>query len=147
MAGGNMRSVLLGLLGAAMALPVAAQPLHAGEGDLGRITYSMHCAACHGPRGQGDGPMAAFLEVDVPDLSLIQRDNDGVFPFSRVYRIIESGAENPVHAASPMPAWGDELLTQTYVLHGIEVPPARREAFVRSRILALIDHIAQLQAP
>jgi mono/diheme cytochrome c family protein len=132
-------------LAGAAAAGLLAAPAFAQDRDLGRMTYAAHCASCHGAQGRGDGPMAAFLEADVPDLTAIQRDNDGVFPFARIYRIIESGSDNPVHAASPMPAWGEELLTQTFILHGIEVPPAGREAFVRGRILALIDHIAQLQ--
>jgi mono/diheme cytochrome c family protein len=24
--------------------------------ELGRVVYSLHCLACHGPRGKGDGP-------------------------------------------------------------------------------------------
>jgi mono/diheme cytochrome c family protein len=130
----------------ALAFPATAQDAGAGGSDLGRITYALHCATCHGAGGQGDGAMAAFLDVAVPDLTAIQRANGGVFPFARVYGIIENGADNPVHAASPMPRWRDELVTQTALLQGIEVPPAQREPFVRVRILALIDHIAQLQA-
>lgn len=123
----------------------AALPAGAEDRDLGRITYNLHCASCHGAGGEGDGPMAAFLSLPPADLTTIQARNGGVFPFSRVYRIIETGEANEVHAASPMPARGEELLTETLILQGIEIAPARREAFVRSRILALIDHIAQLQ--
>jgi mono/diheme cytochrome c family protein len=127
---------------AAMLLPA---PAIAQTGDLGRITYALHCTSCHGAHGRGDGPMAVFLTVPPANLTEIQRRNGGVFPFERVYRTIETGAENAVHAASAMPAWKDELLTETLILEGIEVEPGRREAFVRSRILALIDYIAQLQ--
>jgi mono/diheme cytochrome c family protein len=130
---------------AALFAAVLAPPARAEDRDLGRITYNLHCASCHGAGGAGDGPMAAFLSVPPADLTTIQARNGGVFPFSRVYRIIETGEANEIHAASPMPAWGEELLTETLILQGIEIAPARREAFVRSRILALIDHIAQLQ--
>jgi mono/diheme cytochrome c family protein len=134
------RAVLSAVVAMALAASAGAQ-----EGDLGRITYSLHCASCHGPQGQGDGPMAEFLSVSPPDLTSIQERNGGVFPFARIYRIIESGAENEVHRASPMPAWRDELLIETLILQGIDVEPAGREAFVRTRILALIDHLAGLQ--
>jgi hypothetical protein len=135
------RAVALALAAAGLASPAVAE----GDRDLGRITYGTHCASCHGSDGRGDGPMAEFLTVEVPDLATIQRDNGGIFPFARVFRIIEEGAENEVHAASGMPAWSERLLTDTYILHGIRVEPGQREAFVRSRILAVIDHIAGMQ--
>jgi mono/diheme cytochrome c family protein len=135
------RAVALAFAAAGLASPAAGK----GDSDLGRITYGAHCAACHGSDGRGDGPMAEFLTVEVPDLTTIQRDNEGVFPFSRVYRIIEGGAENEVHEASTMPGWGERLLRDTYILHGIRVEPGQREGFVRSRILAVIDHIAGMQ--
>ncbi len=141
MAAARLRGAMLALAAAGLASPAAAE----GERDLGRIVYGAHCAACHGADGRGEGPMAEFLTVEMPDLTTIQRDNDGVFPFARVYRIIEGGAENEVHAASGMPAWGERLLTDTYILHGVRVEPGQREAFVRARILAVIDHIAGMQ--
>lgn len=113
--------------------------------DLGRIVYRGHCASCHGSEGRGDGPMAEFLSTQVPDLSALQKNNGGVFPFSRVYATIEAGGEGSVHAASAMPAWSERLVTDALILHGIEIDPARRESFVRGRILAVIDHLAQLQ--
>lgn len=124
----------------AVGSPVAAQD------DLGRIAFASHCAACHGSRGKGDGPMAEFLSVEVPDLTAIQRQNGGVFPFARVYEIIETGGGSPVHGGgSEMPAWGERLITDTWILDGVRIDPAGEEAFVRGRILALIDFIARLQ--
>lgn len=89
--------------------------------------------------------MAQFLKVGVPDLTLIQAEHGGVFPFSQVYGIIEGGGGSGVHGRSPMPAWGERLLSDTLMLHGVEVAPAERDSFVRARILALIDHIAAIQ--
>ncbi len=45
----------------APAPPAAAAP---GPGDAaaGAALYASYCASCHGPRGDGDGPLAANLE-------------------------------------------------------------------------------------
>ena len=32
--------------------------------ELGRTLYSLHCLACHGPKGQGDGPRLQGSEAD-----------------------------------------------------------------------------------
>lgn len=39
--------------------------------ELGRTLYSLHCLACHGPRGKGDGPRLQSGETDkvVPNFS------------------------------------------------------------------------------
>jgi mono/diheme cytochrome c family protein len=129
----------------AAAILIAASPAAAQEGDLGRLVYGAHCAACHGAGGQGDGPIAGLLTVEPPDLTGIQRANGGVFPFARVYGIIEGGGGIEAHGGSEMPAWGERLLTDAYLIYGVRVAEEQREVFVRSRILALIDHIARLQ--
>src|SRR5579884_2689971 len=45
--------------------------LRAGEGTVreGEGLYAAHCAACHGPAGNGDGALAAALSVRPPALS------------------------------------------------------------------------------
>jgi mono/diheme cytochrome c family protein len=39
----------------------------AAGADLAKTLYMLHCAACHGGGGRGDGPMATGLAV--PDLT------------------------------------------------------------------------------
>jgi putative copper export protein/mono/diheme cytochrome c family protein len=41
---------------------------HASSVAEGRRLFAEHCAACHGPRGAGDGPAAATLQPRPPDL-------------------------------------------------------------------------------
>jgi len=45
-----------------------AVPYHASSIVRGARRYAEHCAACHGPRGAGDGPAAAGLPVPPADL-------------------------------------------------------------------------------
>lgn len=122
-------------------------PAVAADDTLGRLQYGASCAQCHGPTGQGDGPLAQFLTMPPPDLTGLQRANGGVFPFARTYEIIENGGGIGEHGRSDMPAWGDRLLLEAYLADGVTIPPEAQADFVRARILALIDHLARLQEP
>jgi len=131
---------MAGLLGA---LPAAAQD----GARLGRIEFNAYCAQCHGTSGKGDGVIAQFLTVAPPDLTGLQRDNGGVFPFARVYDIIESGGAITSHGTPEMPAWGERYTVDAYLLYDFRIDPTERDAFIRSRILALTEYISTLQGP
>ena len=51
---------------ASMRSPVAPTPDNVARG---RELFRIYCAPCHGPLGQGDGPMAELLGVTVRDLT------------------------------------------------------------------------------
>jgi hypothetical protein len=134
------------------AAPAAAQEIVDAPQDgitdpaqIGRIEYMTACAQCHGIDGQGDGVLADYLTIDVPDLTAIQRDNDGVFPAGVLFEIIEGGGGTGAHGTREMPAWGDRYAAQAYAALGWPHEPEEREAFVRGRILALIEYVAGLQ--
>ena len=57
--------------------------------DIGKREYVNRCAVCHGDGGKGDGPLSAVLKIPVSDLTKIQKNNAGVFPFDRLYRVID----------------------------------------------------------
>lgn len=132
--------VLAGLLGA---LPAAAQ-----DGSrLGRIEFNAYCAQCHGASGKGDGIIAHLLTVAPADLTGLQRDNGGVFPFARIYDTIESGGAIGAHGTPEMPAWGERYTVDAFLLYDFRIDPAERDAFIRGRILALTEFISTLQEP
>ena len=58
---------------------------------IGAFEYMNSCAACHGANGKGDGTIAPYLNVALPDLTKLQANNGGVFPVTRVFQIIEGG--------------------------------------------------------
>lgn len=124
---------------------LAAGAAEAQSLDIGRMEYMAGCSQCHGITGQGDGIMAPYLTVAPPDLTVIRRDNDGVFPAGVLYEIIEGGGSTALHGSREMPAWGDRFSTQAYLLLGWPHAPEDREAFIRSRITALVEYIAGLQ--
>jgi hypothetical protein len=67
--------------------------------------YVQACASCHGIAGQGNGPLAEFMTVTVPDLTRISQANDGVFPMLQVIQIIDGRTGVRGHG-SEMPVWG-----------------------------------------
>jgi mono/diheme cytochrome c family protein len=80
-----------------------AQLIHSLNGpDL----YRSYCASCHGTEGKGDGPVAPALNSKMPDLTTIAQRNGGVFPASRVNKIISGDQIIFAHGTREMPVWG-----------------------------------------
>jgi len=135
------RIVVLGILMALLYTGAVA----AEDVSIGQLEYTNSCANCHGADGKGNGPYTELLKVAVPDLTSLQANNKGVFPFQRVYEVIDGRAEVVGHGPRDMPIWGkrymkDAIRMETmgdYALHG--------EEYVRSRILALIAYLSTLQ--
>jgi mono/diheme cytochrome c family protein len=75
----------------------------------GAQLFQASCAACHGSDAHGNGPVAEYIAVPVPDLTLIQASNAGKFPAERIYRIIDGQFEQSPHGARHMPIWGYEF--------------------------------------
>jgi mono/diheme cytochrome c family protein len=110
--------------------------------DLGKREFDSNCAVCHGRDGKGGGAYVELLKRSPPDLSTLSKGNGGVFPISRVYDVIEGAG--PGHGGRDMPIWG-----QDYSIKAAEYymdVPYDREAYVRSRILALAEYLNRLQA-
>jgi mono/diheme cytochrome c family protein len=66
-----------------------AQQPGAQQPDIGKTEYQSGCAACHGVDGKGAGPVADALKTKPTDLTMIAKKNNGVFPFGRIYDIID----------------------------------------------------------
>lgn len=112
----------------------------------GRQEYLSSCAACHGVSGQGDGPIAKSLSPRPADLTKLSEANNGVFPLSRVYEVIDGRIERLFHGSRDMPVWGDRYMEGMISrdFPGL-VSKELAEAVVRARILALVEYIYTLQ--
>ncbi len=99
-------------LRAAFVLPIAApgevagppNPLLADAATLaaGRQLYAENCAACHGARGKGDGPLAPGLAPRPADFT--QHMVPGQHSDGQVFLWIKQG-----FPGGAMPAWGNRL--------------------------------------
>lgn len=130
---------------ATLTLVLAPGPLFAQGSELGQREYLNSCAQCHGASGAGDGVMVEFLSSRAPALTTLQKENGGVFPVARLYGVIEGDAAVGAHGTSEMPAWGERYNAKAQAMLGEMYTSADQEAFVRGRILALIEHVSTLQ--
>ncbi len=128
------------------ALGLTATASAADNVDLGKRGYDTNCAVCHGTTGKGDGPFTSMMTVRIPALTTLAKANGGVFPFARVYEIIEGAQVPKAHGASGMMIWGDDYVTRRAGLkddYGAALyDPA---ALARARTLALVEYVYRLQ--
>lgn len=101
--------------------------------DVGRTEYQSSCAACHGIDGKGSGPVSKELKTPPADLTVLAKNNNGVFPYGMVYQVIDGRNSTVVsHGTREMPIWGYRF-----------TPP---QAFrFKDRILAVIDYLNRIQ--
>lgn len=129
----------------AIGLALVANPAHAADpSTFGEMEYTNSCAQCHGTSGKGDGPMAGYLEGSLPDLTQLQKNNGGVFPLTQVYKMIDGSGTMGPHGTREMPAWGNRYTIDAEDQLAFDLGVSR-ETYVRTRILALIEHLASLQ--
>jgi len=121
-----------------------AQTSRPGQYDFGRREYAANCAGCHGSDGRGNGPYKPFLTRSPSDLTGLTRSNAGVFPAQRVHEVIDGRAQVRAHLGGDMPIWGADYLTK-YAADYADVP-YDPEAYVRTRITALVDYLNRIQA-
>jgi len=113
-----------------------------GKVDPGKREFDTNCASCHGVSGKGNGPLGELLKRSASDLTTLQKRNGGVFPMARMYEIIEGGSV-PEHGTRDMPIWGREYSIKAAEYY-MDVP-YNQEAYVRARILTLLEYVSRLQ--
>jgi mono/diheme cytochrome c family protein len=101
--------------------------------DVGKTEYQSSCAACHGADGKGDGPVGKALKTAPADLTVLAKNNNGVFPYDKVYQMIDGRNTTIIsHGTREMPVWG----------YRFGPPQAFR---LKNRMLAVIDYLKRIQ--
>jgi mono/diheme cytochrome c family protein len=115
--------------------------------DFGKAEYERKCAICHGLTGKGDGPMAAFITRKIPDLTTLAKNNNGVLPVSLMVAIIAGEKELPAHGSRDMPIWGTIFRAEGFRAEAEHYPDILydADAYVRGRILMIVDYVNRLQ--
>ena len=72
----------------------------------GERLYRIHCLACHGESGRGEGSMREQLDIEPPDLTIIAAENGGECPTEKIRQIIDGRHVTPAHGTREMPVWG-----------------------------------------
>ncbi len=141
-----MKLISAGIAGLTALILVSPAQSQGADKSVGQREYESKCISCHGAAGRGDGWLSKFLMQRPATLTGLKRGNGGVFPFDRVYEVIDGRREVLQHGPRSMPVWGgvyrvesekayDPFIGQYYADEGM----------IRARILALIDYLSQLQ--
>lgn len=124
----------------------------AQEADVGKSEFQSSCASCHGPDGKGNGPLRAQLRTPPSDLTVLARNNNGVFPATALYEIIDGSKAVASHGNREMPIWGERFNPIISLPHSVDPsywklagPDQSPEVVVRKRILAVIDYLGRIQ--
>lgn len=105
----------------------------------GRETFETHCASCHGALGEGDGPVAATLRGQVPNLRTLAARNGGEFPADRAASYIDGRSMPDVHGGRAMPVWGPVFDATDQLFRGGES--------AEERIASVVAYLRELQQP
>ena len=135
----HLKSTLSAL---ALALLATATCAQTAKTDVGKREFEAKCANCHGATGKGQGPFVEFLKKSPPDLTTLAKSNGGILPMDRLYQSIR-GNTLAAHGSRDMPIWGREynIEAANYYID----TPYDGEAYVRARVLALLEYINRLQ--
>jgi mono/diheme cytochrome c family protein len=135
-----MKQSIVGVSVAAIALALSGGASYAqGKFDFGQREFESSCASCHGVAAKGDGPMRSFLVKAPPNLTMLTKNNGGVFPYQFLWETIDGRAASTMpgpHGAREMPVWGD-------VYRSDDQHP--QDWFARNRIASLIDYLSRIQ--
>ena len=112
--------------------------------ELGKNEYLKSCASCHGVTGKGDGPVVKSLIKPPPDLTKLSEANKGLFPFSRVFDVIDGKSTSSSMAQGTCPC-GEVYMREWISGLPLNFSKDLAEAMVRMRMLMLIEYIASLQ--
>ncbi len=125
----------LSLCSAALAQPAKT--------DLGKKEYELQCSVCHGMDAKGNGFLGASLKIVPPDLTVLTKNNGGVFPAERITGVIDGRVQIASHGSRDMPIWGTRYAVNA-AEHYFDIP-YDQEAYVRARVLLLLDYLSRIQ--
>jgi mono/diheme cytochrome c family protein len=129
-----------------------AAAAQAEDFDIGKSEFQSSCASCHGTDAKGKGPVSDQLKIAPPDLTMLTKNNNGVFPTNAVYETIYGLKTIPAHGTREMPIWGERFNPIINLPHNVDPsywkmlgPEQSSEVVVRTRILAVIDYLSRIQ--
>ena len=97
--------------------------------------FQAYCASCHGLDAKGTGPAARALKAEVPDLTVLTRNNRGQFPTLHVRQMIVGDQVVAAHGSREMPIWGP-------IFHQIE----EDQDFGNVRLANLVKYLESIQS-
>ncbi len=145
----NLASVLVlggAIVGFAGGVAYAQEMGPSGIITTGRLDFRRYCAQCHGMSATGNGPVAPALKKKPANLTLLSKNNGGVFPDKEVRDFIDGTKTSMSHGTRAMPIWGDAFRMRTASEAGASVGGGLTQAEVQSKINRLVDYVKSIQA-
>ena len=116
---------------------------HAQDAAFGASIYKENCAVCHGETGAGDGMVGVLFAQKPADLSLLARNNNGVFPAQAVIDAIYGRRPIQAHGQTEMPIWGPYFMSQA--LESPTIDPKDAAMITQGRVLSVVSYLQSLQ--
>lgn len=110
-------------------------PASADQTTEGKAMFMQYCASRHGPRGAGNGPLAATLSTPPANLRLLSQRFGNPLPRDVIARFIDGRAEVKAHGPRDMPVWGQRFYAES---NG-------DEAELKQRIAKLVAFLQSIQ--
>jgi len=107
----------------------------------GAIEFQQRCALCHGNNGRGNGQYTYSLVTKPANLTLLSANNNGEFPFLKVYWELDGRDITRAHGTRIMPIWGDRFSNESWS----EVAPEHAETLARGKIFELLLFLYSIQ--
>ena len=129
----------LTVCGSILGLFFMGQPtVYAADANQGKEMYVQYCSSCHGQDGKGNGSVSAFLKVKVPDLTLLKKNNKGIYAEDEVIVAIDGRRKLRSHGDPKMPVWGESFSREVK-------DPKSGEVTIGLKEKAIAEYVATLQ--
>ncbi|HTT76765.1 MAG TPA: c-type cytochrome [Candidatus Binataceae bacterium] len=139
---------IVGTVGSAGAQNLEGNRPSLGPGGAvtsGKIEFREYCAQCHGLNATGDGPVAPALKKKPANLTLLSKNNGGVFPEQEVRDFINGTKTAASHGTREMPIWGYAFMFRQGAHTGSGGPPLTQRE-VDQKINMLVTYVKSIQA-
>jgi len=111
------------------------------------LDFRRYCAQCHGMSGTGDGPVASALKKKPANLTLLSKNNGGVFPEQEVRDFIDGTKTSAAHGSRAMPIWGDafRMRSASQAAGVTQGSVGLTQTEVNAKINGLVNYVKSIQ--
>jgi len=131
-----VRTAGIGVAALSALASVSVQAADDAVVGAGKARFDQYCAVCHGSGAKGDGPFANLMTSKPSDLTMLAKNNNGEFPFGKVYQSVDGRSMVVAHGTTDMPIWGQEMKDKG--LAG--------ETELRGRLVETVMYLQSIQA-